>query len=84
MIKKLNSGGGYQQSLNAALSTLKLNRDLVNIEFYHTTKTNIEFLKSYKKNVKKIKFAWLIKIISLIKIKPEVVLIANLIELFKL
>ena len=81
--QKLNSGGGYQQSLNAALSTLKLNRDLVNIEFYTLTKTNIEFLKSYKKNVKKIKFAWLIKIISLIKIKPEFVLIANLIELFK-
>ena len=39
--QKIFAGGGYQQSLNAAFSTLKLNKDLVDVVFYTLTKSNV-------------------------------------------
>ena len=78
--QKIFAGGGYQQSLNAALSTLKLNKDLVDVVFYTLTKSNIKVLRSQNINIKYIKFSWLIKLISLIKVKPKFKIVSLIIE----
>ena len=69
--QKIFAGGGYQQSLNAAFSTLKLNKDLVDVVFYTLTKSNVKVFRSHNINIKYIKFSFLIKLIALIKVKPK-------------
>ena len=45
--QKIQSGGGYQQSLNAALLTRRLPSDLCETIYFTTVKENIEALASY-------------------------------------
>jgi len=59
---KIQSGGGYQQSLNAALIAKELNNQLVEVIFYTTIKKNIEILKTYEINAKFIELSFFSKL----------------------
>jgi glycosyltransferase involved in cell wall biosynthesis len=49
-------GGGFQQSLNAALLAKKLSNDIVSIKYFTNIKENINFLKSFDLEVELIEF----------------------------
>jgi glycosyltransferase involved in cell wall biosynthesis len=49
-------GGGFQQSLNAALLAKKLSNDIVSIRYFTNIKENINFLKSFDLEVELLEF----------------------------
>ena len=59
--QQIDSGGGYQQSINAALAARQIPEHLTDIFFYTTFKKNIEFLKSYKIHCKLLEFSTISK-----------------------
>ncbi len=78
--QKIYSGGGYQQSLNSALATLNIDKNLVDLDFYTLSKSNINVLDSYNIRIKHIRFSSVIKLISLIKLKFRYSIIHNLLN----
>jgi len=60
--QQINSGGGFQQSLNAAIIAKKLPADKVDVNFYTTIKKNIKVLREYNIQVKLINISIFSKI----------------------
>lgn len=60
--QKLQSGGGYQQSINAALIAKSLPAELADVIFYTTEENNIKMLKQYGISANLIKFSFLSKL----------------------
>ena len=59
--QQIYAGGGYQQSLNAALIASQIPEDVADVNFYTTFKENIEILKSYNIHCKLLKFSLISK-----------------------
>ena len=60
--QQINSGGGFQQSLNAAIIAKKLPADIADVNFYTTIEKNIKVLKEYNIQVKLINISIFSKI----------------------
>jgi glycosyltransferase involved in cell wall biosynthesis len=45
--QEINAGGGYQQAINAALSTKKIPPDIATVYYYTNSRNNIQLLKSF-------------------------------------
>tara|TARA_Y200000002_G_scaffold345091_1_gene318752 strand:- start:58 stop:1278 length:1221 start_codon:yes stop_codon:yes gene_type:complete len=60
--QKIYSGGGYQQSITAALIAKKLPNNLVHVDFYTTEKENLKVLKNFEISAKLIKLGFFSKI----------------------
>jgi glycosyltransferase involved in cell wall biosynthesis len=56
------AGGGYQQSINAALVAQSLREDLVDVIFYTTEIANLKMLKDIQISARLIKLSWFEKI----------------------
>ena len=55
--QKIYSGGGYQQSINAALIAKTLPKNLVDVIFYTTDLDNLEVLKEFKISARLVKIS---------------------------
>ncbi len=80
--QKIEEGGGYQQSLNAAFLAKNLKNDIYQIKFYSIIKSNINQLKKYNINAEYLRITKFIKFISLIKINPKYKIIKYFLNLF--
>ena len=60
--QKISSGGGYQQSINAAMIAKKIPINLADVVFYTTVKENIKTLKDFNIEANFINFSFLSKI----------------------
>lgn len=59
--QQIYAGGGYQQSINAALIANQIPEDVADVNFYTTFKENIKILKSYNIHCKLLKFSLISK-----------------------
>ena len=60
--QKISSGGGYQQSINAAMIAKKIPSNLADVIFYTTVKENIKTLKDFNIEANFINFSFLSKV----------------------
>lgn len=81
--QKINSGGAYQQSLNAALIAKKIPKDLANVLFFTTIKENIETLLTHGIDAKMIKISFFAKIKNYIRIRIRNIHILKIIHFFE-
>jgi glycosyltransferase involved in cell wall biosynthesis len=60
--QQIFSGGGFQQSLNAAIVAKKLTSDLIDVKFYTNIKENIKVLKEYEIDAEFISISFISKL----------------------
>ena len=80
--QKIEEGGGYQQSINSALSASKLRDELYTIKIFTIFKKDIKKLKKFNIDSEYLNYSLFLKLITHLKTNPKLSFIYKIIVLF--